>query len=291
MSSFRLRELREGDAAEVARLFVAEFGDARLIDADEIRSWLANKEMQLDWLRVLEVDGRVVGYGDIWPKGEILELDTVAPGYWDEFFDWAETEGRSRGMAFVRTQVPHGHALADVVAARGYAPWRHSLTMEIDLGERPRDEAPDGFALRTYRDDDAELVRSALQEAFAEDPFFSDVTPGNFREFYLGGRGFDPELWLLAFAGAELAGFSLAYPVRGTDQELGWVGTLGVLLPWRRRGLGEALLRNSFARLYDRGLRRVGLGVDAENVTGALRLYERVGMRQVRRSDNWRRSL
>ena len=68
---------------------------------------------------------------------------------------------------------------------------------------------------------------------------------------------------------------------------LGWVGTLGVRPGWRRRGLGETLLRASFRALHERGLRRVGLGVDTENVTGALRLYERVGMRPVRRYDNW----
>jgi ribosomal protein S18 acetylase RimI-like enzyme len=61
--------------------------------------------------------------------------------------------------------------------------------------------------------------------------------------------------------------------------------------PWRRRGLAEALLHRSFAELYARGKRRVGLGVDADNVTGALRLYERVGMRAVRRYGIWQKDL
>jgi ribosomal protein S18 acetylase RimI-like enzyme len=47
------------------------------------------------------------------------------------------------------------------------------------------------------------------------------------------------------------------------------------------------LLRSSFNALYDRGLRRVGLGVDAQNVTGALGVYERAGMHRVRQNDNW----
>jgi len=119
----------------------------------------------------------------------------------------------------------------------------------------------------------------------------SRSTPASLREFHLRSRGFGPELFLLAFDGEELAGFALDYPVHGTDTGLGWVATLGVRAPWRRRGLGEALLHASFAALHARGLRRVGLGVDAQNVTGALRLYERVGMRQVRRSDNWQKHL
>jgi ribosomal protein S18 acetylase RimI-like enzyme len=60
-----------------------------------------------------------------------------------------------------------------------------------------------------------------------------------------------------------------------------------VRVPWRRRGLGEALLRSAFDALHARGFRRAGLGVDAENATGAVALYERAGMHVVRRADNW----
>jgi mycothiol synthase len=48
--------------------------------------------------------------------------------------------------------------------------------------------------------------------------------------------------------------------------------------PWRRRGIGAALLQDAFRRLWERGERSVGLGVDAASGTGAFRLYERAGM-------------
>jgi mycothiol synthase len=291
MSSSPLRQLRDDDAEQVAALFLAAFGDARKLDAAEVRSWLGNDELEPEWLRVLEEDGRVVGYGDIWPKGDALDLDAVAPARWDVFFEWAEDEARSRACALVRTQIPHGHEVARVAAARGYEPWRHSLTMEIALRERPAAAFPAGLDVRAYTDADADTVRSAINDAFAEDPLHTDLTPSSFGEFFVKARGFDPALWVLAWDGRELAGISLNYAGHGSDAELGWVGTLGVRRRWRRRGLGRALLHESFARLHDRGLRRVGLGVDADNVTGALRLYERVGMRQVRRSDNWRKAL
>ena len=162
--------------------------------------------------------------------------------------------------------------------------------MEIELGDPPPVRPPGELRLDTYRDADAEPLRAAINEAFAVDPFWHEVSPANFRDFYLGARGYDPQLWPLARDSDELAGFALRYPVQGTDTELGWVGTLGVRAAWRRRGLGEALLRLAFAALHERGLRRAGLGVDAENATGALRLYERVGMRRVRRSDSWART-
>jgi ribosomal protein S18 acetylase RimI-like enzyme len=57
-----------------------------------------------------------------------------------------------------------------------------------------------------------------------------------------------------------------------------WISILGVRRDWRRHGLGEALLRQGFRDLAERGRRRIVLGVDAENTTGAMRLYTRVGM-------------
>ena len=159
--------------------------------------------------------------------------------------------------------------------------------MEVDLDEAPQPTLPDGLSLRSFRDDDREVVRAALNESFKDDWHHHDVSPSNFNEFYLKQRGYDPSLWLLAWDGDELAGFVLATAERVGDPELGWIGTLGVRPAWRRRGLGEALLRAAFAELFARGRRRVGLGVDTENVTGALRLYERVGMRPIQRNDNW----
>jgi ribosomal protein S18 acetylase RimI-like enzyme len=59
---------------------------------------------------------------------------------------------------------------------------------------------------------------------------------------------------------------------------IGWVGTLGVRRPWRKKGLGSALLQYSFSEFHRRGKTTIGLGVDASNPTGATRLYQRAGM-------------
>ena len=288
MSSSPLRPLREDDAEAVAKLFQAAFGDTRPVDAEEVRSWSRNEEIRPEWLRVLERDGRVVGYGDIWVQDEELALDAAAPGCWEVFLDWAEERGRAGATRQVRVFLPTGHELEQVVSERGYRPARSSFTMEADLVAPPTAPAQvEGIQLRAFRAEDTEAVRVALNEAFTDDPNHHDVSRANFREFFLKGRGVDLALWTLAWDGPELAGFVLSYPERGGDTTLGWVGTLGVRSAWRRRGLGSALLASAFLALYDRGLRRVGLGVDAENVTGALRLYERAGMRVVRRFDNW----
>jgi mycothiol synthase len=286
MSSSLLRQLREEDAEQVAALFVESFGSMRHVDAEEVRSWLRNEELKPELLRVLELDGRVVGYGDLWIEDDEVALDATAPGHWQLFFEWAEERARQDGVR-ARALFPAGHELAGIVAARGYRLWRSSFTMEIDAVDSLPPVLPDGFVQRSYRPQDEEQLIAALNETFVDDPFFRDISPSNFREFYLRARGYDPALWLLAWDGDELAGFALAYVGRGGDLDLGWVGTLGVRAPWRRRGLGEALLRAALHELNARGLSRIGLGVDAENATGAVSLYERVGMHVAQQNDNW----
>jgi ribosomal protein S18 acetylase RimI-like enzyme len=89
---------------------------------------------------------------------------------------------------------------------------------------------------------------------------------------------YDPSLWLLATDGDEAVG-ALSGVVWG---DRGWVGELGVRKPWRGRGIASALLQRAFATFAARELPRVMLNVDAANPTGAVRLYERLGMRTVR---------
>ncbi len=261
------------------------------MDAEEIRTWLRNDEMQPENVRVLEVDGRVAGYGDVW-LDDGVELDMAAPGHWDVLLEWAEERGRDAGLPRVRAFFPEGHELEGILERSGYRYWRSSFHMRIDLDERPvAPPLPDGLELRPYRDEDAEALRAGLNEAFGQDPFFHAIGPGNFREFFLKARGTDLSLWQIAWDGDQLAGWALPWPCRGSDDTLGWVGNLGVRPAYRERGLGGALLRRAFLALYDRGLRQVGLGVDAENPTGALGLYERAGMQRALRQDNWIKDL
>jgi ribosomal protein S18 acetylase RimI-like enzyme len=85
----------------------------------------------------------------------------------------------------------------------------------------------------------------------------------------------DHSLWFVVRDGDEIAGYARCDAgIRGG----GFVGMLGVRTAWRRRGLGRALLLHAFREFRRRGLERASLGVDAENPTGATRLYESVGM-------------
>jgi mycothiol synthase len=294
MSSLQLRELREDDADDVARLFVEAWGDSRRMNGDEIREWVNNEALRPENLLVLEEEGRVVGYFDVWPEGEAADLDVAAPGFWDEAFELAEDRARALGATRARTFFVEGHDLGEWVASRGYRTVRGSWTMEIELAvEAPAEPVlPDGIEIGPYRHpDDEQAVYDAMQEAFADHWDFHPSPIEQWREFTVKSLAFDPDAWLVAWAGDDIAGASLNYAERPGDPGHGWIATLGVRAPWRRRGIGEALLRRSFAVLHSRGLRMVRLSVDAENTTGATRLYERVGMSVVRQSNTWERSL
>jgi ribosomal protein S18 acetylase RimI-like enzyme len=105
------------------------------------------------------------------------------------------------------------------------------------------------------------------------------------------GNRFDPSLWFLALDGDEIAGVAICTPEARAAPELGYVSALGVRRPWRRRGLARALLLQTFATFRERGRPGVALHVDAANPTGALALYEGVGMTALPRFEIWEKPL
>ena len=161
--------------------------------------------------------------------------------------------------------------------AEGYHSVRFHWRMEINLQEPPPAPVwPEGLELRPFiKDQDAHAVWEADQEAFRDHwgSHFTSFEDWKHRKF--SRRDFDPGLWMVAWDGDQIAGFSQNRYRMG----IGWIGTLGVRRPWRKRGLGLALLLRSFGEFYQRGMKTIGLGVDASNPTGATRLYQKAGMR------------
>jgi mycothiol synthase len=168
----------------------------------------------------------------------------------------------------------------------GYEAVRYGLRMVVELDDKTlaEPEWPGGITVRPMAAGaDDEAVVHAVRESFrdhwgyVEAPFEEELA--RWRHFIQNDAHFDADIWFLALDGDEVAGVSLCWPHAHDDKLMGWVGTLGVRRPWRRQGLGEALLRHSFRALHARGMERVGLGVDAQSLTGATRLYEKAGMR------------
>lgn len=180
---------------------------------------------------------------------------------------------------FIRGGMPIGDISArQLHENEGYKAIRFSWHMEIELNEAPRTPVwPDGIGLRPFvLQGQNRAIFEAHEEAFSD---HWGHTPGTFERWqhHMTSReDFDPSLWFIAWDArfAQIAGYSLCRYRMG----IGWVGTLGVRRAWRKRGLGEALLLHSFGEFYKRGTKTIGLGVDAENPTGATRLYKKAGM-------------
>jgi mycothiol synthase len=271
------------------------------IAANEVRQWFDTPDVET---LVAELPGgRVAGYADMTDQAEHSRfwIDLRVPpsehgadvaGALIDALEARAAEAAAPG-ATVRIFVPPPYELVlRLVQARRYEFFRHSFQMRIDFGgELATPCWPEGITVRTFvpgRDDEA--VHEAHQESFGDGFEFVRKPYEGWRRW--GFREpFDPSLWLLAEDGAEIAGLCLCRSEGGADGELGWIAMLGVRRPWRRRGLGLALLLHGFAELRAHGKRGVGLGVDGLNPTGAVRLYERAGMRVVRRFDWYQKSL
>lgn len=146
---------------------------------------------------------------------------------------------------------------------------------------------PDGFEIRAVHPaEDLPAIHVVLDAAFADDWGYHPDAFERWADDHRTSPTFDPTLWLLAGEGGVPIG-ALTANVFG---DRGWVGELGVLPTHRGRGVGAALPRRSFATFAERGLGRVMLNVDAENPTGATALYERAGMRVIKRWTLWERS-
>jgi mycothiol synthase len=182
--------------------------------------------------------------------------------------------------------------LDDAVAlheAAGFRSARWYFDMRRDL-RQPLPSMPDigGLRLRAYEPGDAELVRLAHNEAFADHWGSEPITADVWARDLVGDPYFRGDLSFVIVDGDEIAAYTANYVVEedwvATGIREGWVGQLGVRRAWRRRGLATALLVRSMEAFLASGMDGAILGVDTENPTGALAIYERTGFRPVRRS-------
>jgi ribosomal protein S18 acetylase RimI-like enzyme len=294
-----LRDAHAEDAPAIAALLngisLERHGETE-VDADEVSAWL--REPTIEFV-LAERDGELVGYGDVGHdegRPEELWFDVRhrgEPATAALVMEELERRARSRPEPpqLLRAYADAEDALlAEVFRGHGFEVVRASYRMLRPLGGAVETEPlPEGLELRPYRDEDAEAVYEAHMDSFADHWGFHRGPYGEWRRWTLERPGTDTSLFQLAWAGDALAGISLCRRYSAEEPTRGWVSVLGVRPAWRRRGLARALLLRSFAEFARRGYDSVGLGVDAENTTGAVRLYERAGMHVHRRYDLWER--
>lgn len=293
-----LRLVKSSDFKAIAELILA----SSIADGDPTTT-VTEEELQRFWTSsgvnieadgwVVETrEGRIVGYEEFYAK--CAHAAMVGDGYVHPEFHGLgigttmlqALEKRARkemelAQPDVRVYLRNGVPANDIAACElheneGYKPIRYSWHMEIELSQTPQViPLPDGIELQPFiLEQHNHAVFEAFEEAFSDHWGHVRGTFEDWNHHMIEREDFDPSLLFIAWDGEQIAGCSFCR----YRMESGWVGSLGVRRPWRRRGLGEALLLHSFAEFYKRGTKTIGLGVDAQNPTGATRLYKKAGM-------------
>jgi mycothiol synthase len=251
----------------------------------DVTAWLSEVDLARNtWL--FEEGGRIVALSWVEAHDDggpgfavgVVHPDGQAHGLGSKLIDLTEARLRELGVERIHhvTLAPD-RAMPPLLAARGYREVRRFWEMTIELGDEPPPAPvlPDGLRIEPFSDAAARAFHAALEEAFAEHWEYRPETFEHWWQRQSARPGHDPSLWFLVYDGDEVAAATRNDAERSGG---GWIGSLGVRPRWRGRGLAKALLVHSFREFHRRGQRRVGLGVDSENATGATHLYESVGM-------------
>lgn len=311
---FSLRPPRDEDAERVAELVneeaVAHLGTPIWSTERVLRHWsnpIVDRERDV---AVVEAPGgEICGWLSLLcgpPHVEVFALGVVAPAWHARGLGaaiLAECERRSARfveLAPVGARVViHAGALADepavgaLLTAAGYREVRRFQLMRIDFpGVLPAPSVPAGIRIEQLDPEhDVAAAFDAHREAFADHWGEMEETLDEFRHWLIETPRFDCELSLLARDGPEVAGYLFAWPDAEENPSRGYVAALGTRRAYRGRGIAEALLRHVFSTLRDRGKRGCDLHVDSDSLTGATRLYERVGMTAHPRFATWEKEL
>jgi ribosomal protein S18 acetylase RimI-like enzyme len=178
---------------------------------------------------------------------------------------------------------------AGLVAERWYR------DMERLLTHLPPVTVPPGVELVRWTPDRDDEVRRVHNAAFTEHHGSSERDPSTWQALFTGQRAFRPDLSAVALAGGAVVAYALAYvyeaDARATGQRQIHFGQIGVLPEARGRGLATAVIAEGLRLGAAHDCRTAGLDVDSDNVTGALRLYEKLGFQTIRTNVTWARFL
>jgi mycothiol synthase len=155
---------------------------------------------------------------------------------------------------------------------------------------------PEGLEVRPVKPEHIRPIWEAAREAFRDSWQYSEewFTEKSY-ESWQKEPTFQPELWQIAWDGDQVAGMVQNFVYHEENEEYGrkrgYTEGICVRRPWRRRGLARALIARSFGILKDLGMEEAGLGVDTQNQSGALRLYESMGFRPVKRHSTYHKPM
>ncbi len=210
---------------------------------------------------------------------------------------WLERRGIQRLSGYQdelprRLQVNAPSTAADRIhlfEQHGFEARRYYFKMRRDLSlASPAQPVPTGLRLVNWTLELDEAVREATNEAFRDHWGSEPLSAERWALHFTHASTFHPELSFVALDGEQVAGACLCqvHTEDNARQGLreGWIDSLAVRRSWRGRGLAASLLDRSMSSFKTNGMEYAGLFVDTENLTGALRLYNRLSFRAVQRT-------
>lgn len=264
-------------------------------------------------LLVAIVDGSIVGASETNVRTRDLGPNHHVEGWVSPAFrrrglgrallHWAEARAREVALVDGRTGERSISSWPDeqqagavaLYESEGYAIARYGFMMVRDLADPiPELPLPDGLEIRPVVAADHRRIWDADAEAFRDHWNATERTDADF-EGWFANPDIDTRMWRVAWDGDEVAGsvMNAIYPAENETLGYlrGWLDHVSVRRPWRRRGLASALIADSLRALREAGMTDAALGVDAENPTGALRVYENLGFRRARTGISYRKTM
>jgi ribosomal protein S18 acetylase RimI-like enzyme len=285
-ANYRDRPAIEGDL-EAVTAFVAAYeqvvlGEVLIETEDVASDWRRPSfDLSADCVLVFEGDS-LLGHAEVFLPDRRAEVNVhparrgMGLGTW--LLGWTERRSREAGAPHVRQTVSDDDAGgAALLGARGYAAEHTAWILEIAVPERPSVDTPDGIVIRDFEPGvDDRAVHRVVEDAFGEWPDREPMAFDDWSARVIRRAGFEPWMLPVAVARGEIVG--AANLILSSDS--GWVQYLATKATHRHRGIARSLLRHAFGLCHDRGLRTCGLSTDSR--TGALGLYEKIGMRVTR---------
>ncbi len=266
-------------------------------------------------LRAAEHEGRLVAYVRVKWQDEtrggrihvqmIFTRPDAPPGTFAAILDWAETRSRAvaAGLppnpptslgAFLNEETPDHRAILE---ARGYRAVRFFFGMvRPTLDDLPELPLPPGVEVRAVHPEHLRAIWEAEVAAFSGHwgAGADDASEARW-EGFRGEPLNDLSLWQVAWAGDAVVGMVRPYVNPGDLEVLGvrrgWCENISTHADWRGRGIAKALIARALVALRERGMTEAALGVDAENETGALGVYQSMGFVERTRKTDFRRPL
>ncbi len=282
------RPLAESDARAVYELMaaqeIADIGRVEIEEADIVSDW-ARPSFDVSEQGVGVLDGdRLVGYAEFArpDRGDAaVHPDYRGRGVGTALAGWMQDTARATGATVVGMPVPEGSAGDRLLAALGYEVRWSSWVLQLEEGaavvERP---LPEGYAVRQAEPSEYPAVHVVVEDAFLEWSVRDRETYEDFSAVVLGRPGFEP--WMVRVVtddAGEVVGVATVsiYDPDDDRPSEAFIPRLAVRRDRRNRGLAQALMVDAFARAREHGAVTCGLSTDSR--TGALSLYEKVGMK------------